>query len=366
MALTIVPYTQQFDPAVRAFNERLHRAEVRFQFPESTVCADGDDEPIVNRGFVAVLDGETVHGGYLIKEQDFWLNGRQERLGYLRLPLSEGVIDRRYSTVGIQLIAHAVKRQPLLFGLGIGGREEAFARVVSALGWTLSAVPFLFHVARPFRVARGLTAVRRTVLARCVAELAGWSGGAWAVARSVQARPTMSKPDGYRLTMVDDLDDIADQMWQQYRERYRLVGRRDASSLARLYSQDDRPYLRFVLHSPRGVAGWVVALDTTMTGDKHFGDLRVATIVDCFGDPADAVRLMAMALRALIARGVDLIVSNQSSDIWADAMRRVGFLTQSSNFFFAASPALARTLGGVDRLGTFHLTRGDGDGPVHL
>jgi hypothetical protein len=366
MALTIVPYTQQFDPAVRAFNERLHRAEVRFQFPESTVCTDGDGDPIVNRGFVAVQDGATVHGGYLVKEQDFWLDGRQERLGYLRLPLSEGVIDRRYGTLGIQLIAHAVKRQPLLFGLGIGGRDEAFARVVLALGWTLGPVPFLFNIVRPFRVARGLTALHRTAMRRRLAAAAGWSGLAWAAARSIQARPMLRTPSGLQLSVVNNFDGIADEMWERYREPYRLVGRRDAATLARLYSPADRDYLMFVLRSREGNKGWVVALDTAMAGHKHFGDLRVATIVDCFGDPSTAVPLMALTSRALAARGADLIISNQSSEIWTKALRQAGFLTQPSNFFFAASPPLAKALGGVDNLGAFHLTRGDGDGPIHL
>jgi hypothetical protein len=366
MALTIVPYTRHFDPAVRAFNERLLRGKVLFQFPDSAVCDDADDAPIVNRGFVAVRDGETVHGGYLIKEQGFWLGGHEERLGYLKLPLSEGVIDRRYSTLGIQLIAHASKRQPLLFGLGIGGRDEAFARVVSALGWTLSPVPFLFNVAHPFRVARGLTALRRTSMRRGIGELAGWSGVAWAAARLAQARPTLRTPRGFELSMVETFDDVADEMWEQYRGQHQLIGRRDAATLARMYDAADRDYLRFVLRSPKGATGWVVALDTMMEAHKHFGDLRVATIVDCFGDASDAVPLMAMASRALTARGADLIISNQSSGTWTAALRRVGFLTQPSNFFFAASPPLKKVLGGVNGLGAFHLTRGDGDGPIHL
>jgi hypothetical protein len=366
MALTIVPYTPQFDPAVKAFNERLHRADVGYQFPDSTACADDEDAPIVNRGFVAVRDGETVHGGYLVKEQEFWLDGRQERLGYLRLPLSEGVIDRRYGALGIQLIAHAIKRQPLLFGLGIGGRDEAFARVVSALGWTLGPVPFLFYLARPSRVSRGLKALHRSAMWRCMGELAGWTGLAWAAARSIQARPMMRIPAGFQFARVAGFDDIADEVWRRYRGEYRLVGRRDAATLARLYNPVERDYLKFVLRQGEEAKGWVVAVDTAMTGHKYFGDLRVATIVDCFGDPATSVPLMAMASRALAARGVDLIISNQSSEIWTNALRQVGFLSQPSNFFFAASPPLAKALGGVDSLTAFHLTRGDGDGPIHL
>jgi hypothetical protein len=93
----------------------------------------------------------------------------------------------------------------------------------------------------------------------------------------------------------------------------------------------------------------------------------VATIVDCFGDPRHAIGLLSGVTRALSSRGVDLIVTNQASRTWGDALQRTGFLSRPSNFFFAMSPALKRELAPPqDGLGAFHLTRGDGDGPINL
>jgi hypothetical protein len=374
MALSIAPYTVDLEPAVHAFNLRLERAGVGFRFPDWRACADPEDAAIAKRGFVAVQDGESVRGGYLVKDQDFWLNGRRARLGYLHLPLSEGLIDRRYSTLGIQLIAHALKRQPLLFGLGIGGRDEVFARVVSALGWTLQPVPFLFKVVRPFRVARGLRAVRGTSVRRAVSEVAAWTGTASIGIRMLQARLNgpLRSPN-LQAASVETFDGCADELWTRHRQEHRLAAWRDRAALRLMYPvypenpAGSRKYLKWVSRSPQGAVGWVVALDTQMSGHKYFGDLRVGTIVDAFGDPAHAPRLMSQVSAALTARGVDLIVSNQTSRTWVAALRQAGFMSGPSNYLFAASPSLVKELGSVsDSLSTLHLTRGDGDGPINL
>ena len=368
MALAIAPYTLDLEPAVHAFNRRLERAGVGFRFPDWRACADPEDAAIAHRGFVAVQDGENVRGGYLVKDQDFWLNGRRARLGYLHLPLSEGLIDRRYSTLGIQLIAHALKRQPLLFGLGIGGRDEVFAKVVTALGWTLQPVPFLFKVMRPFRVARGLRAVRSTNVRRAVSEVAAWTGTASVGMRMLQARVSgPRRAPELHAAVIETFDGCADELWTRHRQAHRLAAWRDRDALGLMYPAGSRTYLKWMARSPQGAVGWAVALDTQMSGHKYFGDLRVGTIVDAFGDPAHAVALMRQVSRALAARGVDLVVSNQTSRVWVDALRQSGFMSGPSNYLFAASPALVKALGSsAESLSTLHLTRGDGDGPINL
>lgn len=368
MALAIAPYTEEWQPAVRAFNQRLADGGIRFRFPDRHACTSPESLPIVHRGFVAVQDGESVRGGYLVQEQDFLLDARRRRLAYLHLPLSEGLIDRRYSTLGVQLILHALKRQPLMFGLGIGGHDEAFARLVLALGWQMEPVPFLIKVLRPSRVARGLTALRGTPLRRVAGDAAAMTGvatlGAWLLQRRGGVRHPTSKGEW---VSSDVLYAAADELWEQHRRHYRLIASRDAASLRQLYPAQPSRFLGWVQTSANRPAGWAVALDTQMSGHRHFGNLRVGTIVDAFGDPAVAPELIADVSRALAARGVDVIVSNQASQLWVESFRRAGFFSRPSNFLFAASPTLVRELGPIrDGLPMFHLTRGDGDGPIHL
>lgn len=324
--------------------------------------------PIVHRGFVAVQDGEAVRGGYLLQEQDFLIDAQRRRLAYLQLPLSEGLIDRRYSTLGVQLILHALKRQPLMFGLGIGGRDEAFARLVLALGWKMEPVPFLIKILRPSRVARGLTALRGTPLRRLAGDAAAMTGaatlGAWALQRRADLRNPSSRGEWVSSEVFEA---AADDLWERHRQHYRLIACRDAASLRQLYPAHQSRFLKYIHTSGSERVGWAMALDTQMSGNRYFGDLRVGTIVDAFGDPAAAPELVAEVGQALAARGVDLIVTNQASQLWVDSFRRAGFFSRPSNFLFAASPALARELGPLaDGLPLFHLNRGDGDGPIHL
>lgn len=376
MALQIVPYTAEFAPAVHAFNARLREGGISYQFPKPSGVNEIDGGPVahagpvVDREFVAVRDGLSVHGGYLIKERDYQLDGRDERIGFLGLPLSEGIIDKRFGMLGLQLITHALKRRPLLFGLGIGGRDESFARVIAALGWTMDPVPFWFKIVRPFRVARGLTAVRRTRGRRLAADVAAFTGVA-ALAAAVMQRGRRSGADiaadraGAGAVSMDELASVADRTWADHRGSVRLAAKRDAEAVRRLYGSTDRPFLPYVVRRPGGETAWAVALDTAMNGHKHFGALRVGTIVDVFGHPDAAASLVGTVTRALAKRGVDLIVSNQSATVWSRAFETNGFLTQPSNYFFAACPALAQSLAPFD-LHSLHLTRGDGEGPTNL
>ncbi len=64
---------------------------------------------------------------------------------------------------------------------------------------------------------------------------------------------------------------------------------------------------------------------------------------------------------------MDLIVTNQLHRTWGDAVLQSGYLSGPSNFGFAASPRLAAALEPFAReVHRIHMTRGDGDGPIHL
>ena len=103
-----------------------------------------------------------------------------------------------------------------------------------------------------------------------------------------------------------------------------------------------------------------------MRAHKHFGDLTVATILDCAA-PAEAAAMVSCLVSAEIeTSGADLVVTNQSHTMWQRAFRESGFLAGPSNYLLATSKPLSQDIlaaGGVDRI---HVTRGDGDGRIHL
>lgn len=366
MGVAIAHYTAELEPAVHAFNRRLEAGGIGFRFPAPPAPAPAE-APLARHAFVAVENGTTVRGGYLLEEQDVWLRGRRARIGYLHLPLSEGLIERRFSAVGAQLLVHALKRQPRLFGLGIGSRDEAFARMIAALGWPVAEVPFFFRVVRPFRVSRGLRYARRTRGRGLALDLAAWSGAAWVGARLVHGRMPVLDDRTYRLEPVDSFTGWADAVWERCHGEYALIARRDEAALELRYPPHASRYLRLRLRRRGAPVGWAVVLDTPMRGHRYFGDLRVGTIVDWIGDAAHAVPLAAAVTRHLASRPVDLIVTNQTARHWQAALRAAGFRRGPSNYLFAASPRLAGELAPwPDCLATVHLTRGDGDGPINL
>jgi len=68
-----------------------------------------------------------------------------------------------------------------------------------------------------------------------------------------------------------------------------------------------------------------------------------------------------------VSLGVDLIVTNQSHGAWTAACDAAGYLRGPSNFLLATSPALTKLLVQTQVADDeIYLTRGDGDGPIHL
>ncbi len=359
----MVPYAPEHVEAVRQFNSRLGAVpEYReFVFPEVPPGAGEECEPGRREAFIA-LDGESVRGGYLLIDRSFSFRGRIETVTHCRLPVSEGVLDRAYSAVGVQLMRDAAARRPLLFTLGMGGLDNPLPRLLRTLGWSLSAVPFYFQALHPARCLRQLRAFRSTALRRALSTAAAATGLGWLGLKAAQARPIGRRAPCAEI--VAEFGDWADAIWADCAPRYALIAERGARTLNLLYPPASDRFLRIHVAD---VPGWVVALDTQMDGHRHFGDLRVGTIADCLARPEHAAPAIQAATRVLADRGVDLIISNQAHAAWGAALRRAGFLPGPSNFAFAAAKPLAKELAPFDETcREIHLNRGDGDGPINL
>ena len=284
------------------------------------------------------------------------------------MPISEGIVDKRYSLVGPRLVHDALQKQPLLYGLGIGSREAAVARVLEAMGWTLRAVPFFFKVRNGFRFLRNIQHLRTTRTRRLLLDVAAYSGAGFVgammarvlLARRHRVQPVSAQP-------VSEFSAWADDLWQVCKDHYSMIAVRDADVLNILYPSIDPRFIRLKVLEGRRITGWAVLLDTPMSGDKYFGNMRVGSIVDCMAAPGDAGPVMAAASQFLERRGVDLLLSNQSHPAWGRGLRNAGFVEGPSNYFFTSSPELTRLLDEVDPArAEMHLNRGDGDGPIHL
>jgi hypothetical protein len=371
MAIAICPYTEDRIPAVQAFNRRLAEGGIapEFHFPESNVpywLPKLDGRRIYQQYYLA-LDGDFVRGAFILKFQDFCVAGESRSVVYYHLPVSEGIVNKAYASVGVLMLRSAVKMQPTLFALGMGGFDRPLPTMLKAMGWSLSEVPFYFWVNHPAAFLREIAPLRQSPGRRLLAGVAAGTGTGHLGIKLLQTLRSKTRVSGASLSeLVTSFDSWADDLWRQHAAAYPLIAHRTSTTLNVLYPAG-REFI--CLKTTRGsqTLGWAVVLDTQMRENKYFGNLRVGTIADCFASPENAAAVVQAATRVLEERGVDLIIANHSHTVWGEAFRSCGYFQGPSNFIFAAAKPLAEMLVPFEaNQNRVYFMRGDGDGPVNL
>lgn len=366
MATSIHELTAADSEAVRAFNARLKEAGVPFVFPAVTKelmqREQGLDSPYQTAYVVG--DGDGVHGGYILKQERLFAARDSFAAGNYQLPLSEGIINRKYAVVGLQLIKDALARQSRLYCLGMGSTARPLPQLLRRLGWRVSKVPFLFRIERAgtfssqIRWLRERAAFRHALdLARATGLLAAYVGAARIRRRIFGVRI----PADVSSSEVDVLPAEIDELFLRVRGDYGLLCDRRAAAMNKKLPSDPK-LSRLVLHRSGKLAGWVVISASHLSDHKQFGNMTVGCIVDGLAAPRDVAVLSAVACKRLEAAACDLLVSNQSHPAWIAALRQHGFLRGPSNFVLALSPELTACVPGT----LAHFTRADGDGPINL
>jgi len=365
------------EPAVVRFNRRLSMGGVApdLFLSETAVPSwlGADGGPLFQEQFVA-WDGEEVRGGYVLKHQMFRVMKRVESVGFFHAPVSEALVDKRWSMLGATFLRDALKRQPLLYCLGMGGVEQPLPRILSALGWSITLVPFAFMLARPAACLQELAAIRQRPLARVIRPLlrnalgnasSGWLLRAVASYRAPAARWT-SRHASSRRAIARDFPEWADSADDAPAHRFAAV--RDRLTLNRLYPPESVRFLKLRVETSDGSClGWAVLLNTQMENHRHFGNLRVGSIIDANARAGTELLVLQSAVAELRDREVDIIVANFSADEWQAAAMSAGMMLGPSNFALACSKALTARIGDVSKLRSYvHVTRGDGDGPINL
>ena len=130
MSLQFLPYTQDAVPAVREFNQRLLAggAPADQQFPETP-----DPGWMPGMELFLAVEGSIVRGGYILRRQTFSAAGATVPVGHYRLPLSEGIVNRSYATLGLSMVRDALAREPRLYAMGMGGWEKPLPQMLKRL-----------------------------------------------------------------------------------------------------------------------------------------------------------------------------------------------------------------------------------------
>lgn len=366
MAAKTVLLSEKEIEGVKAFNARMAAANAPADFVAESVSSVETSALTAKRQYV-VVDGADVRGGVLKVEYPAWLNGSPTPATNYQSPISEGIIDKKHSLTAMVLVKFMQQPGSRSFIVGMGDERNPLPRLLKAGGWYVGPVPFFFHVCRPNRFLSELRLLRDNPKRRILARTAAVTGGGWLGIRTLQSRGILAGAASRRYTIrpVAEWDSWADVLWERFRNGCSFSVLRDRQTLVELYPAADARLLRFLVERDGVPVGWTVCFNSQMKGHAFFGNLRVATILDCIAAPEHASSLIALTTRALDSANADLVVSNQTHRQWLRAFRQCGFLTSKSNYLLAMSPALAQDAnnGGSERI---HVTRGDGDGRIHL
>ena len=372
MAISIQPYRQEHEPAVEEFNRRLQRlsGDPDLVFSKTAIprwLAPANHIPVWNEFFVA-LEGSSVRGAYGLKQEMVLVRGKgTHRVACYHHPLSEGIIDRSYASVGALLARDALARQPFLYALGMGGYERPLPKMLKALGFSLTPIPFYFRVMHPAKFLREMRALRQARWRAVLMDIAAATGAGWLAIKSAQ-RAAMLR-GGPRDFIADfaveemaEFSEWADDLWNQAKDNVSLAAVRDANTLRLLYPAQATSTTKRLRVNRNGAAiGWAIVGERRK--DPKFGHMRVGSIVDCWANPENAAAVVQAATQALEKDDLDLIVSNQSHHVWCRAFENAGFLKGPSTFIFAASRKLTELLQPIEEnWPSFHVTRADGDG----
>jgi hypothetical protein len=340
---------------IRQFNSRLEKAGVGFVFPanSSQLMQKQPGAEVPYQVAFVLSDGSAIRGAYVLKTEQVFVDGQDLSVGNYQLPLSEGIVNRKFAMVGVQLIKDALARQPRLYCLGMGSTARPLPRLLAKLGWSVSTVPFLFRIENARSFTKEIRWLRQRAGLRLLLDFARHTGALGGVAGLLRLRRRLfgtGVPATISCTEVPELSEEIDELFFDVRGEYGLMCDRRAAALrARLPASE--------------LAGWVVVSISQLCNHTQFGNMKLGCLVDGLALPADVGLLVAEACRRLEQARCDLLVSNQTHPAWIAALQRQGFFRGPSNFILACSPSLAAHRAEV---ASAHFNRADGDGPINL
>ena len=371
MGLRVVLFDVSHEPAVRAFNSRLRTADASLFYLPEAAPQTNPHSPVSGiefRHFVVIDDAGEVRGGYFIRTQPFWIRGGIHPVGHYQAPLSEGIIDKRFTVVGPMMLAHALNEQPLLFAMGMGGMDRPLPRMLRAMGWPVLEVPFYFLVLNGRRFLRNLGPLRGRPERRIAADILGFSGLGGLAIKSAQVLRSRSRSDPrYHSNSIPEFCPWADRIWHENAGEYSISAVRTAEYLRFIYPRTEPAYYGVQLTVGDAPAGWAQLLDCRFRDRSYFGEMRVAALVDGVGPPASIPSLVDAAVHAARQHRADVVISNQMHRDWTAALKSVGFWQGPSNYLLALSKPLRKLLDPLEEaIPCIHFNRGDGDGRVNL
>lgn len=326
--------------------------------------------------FVGIDANGEVRGAYLLRWQFLWLRGERFLGASGGCPVSEGVIDKHYTMVGVIVLRDAVKRCQYLYFLGAGGRDGNVFRVTQRSGWQIEDVPFLFRVIKGGQFVLKSPQMQRSPARRLLASIGSATGLAQIATDLLNAGSAISHHGSSSLRLsskitveeIATLASAADEIWPRVNSQYTFCVVRDGAHVEPSFPVKRTDLHRLVVRHQGSIIGWAVVMTESLSRLRaYLGDIVPGLIVEVFGDTAYATDIVLAATVYLADQGVDVVITNTSHRDWIRGYKRCGFITWRSQFPLLVSQSLARRIGHLPALmPQIHMSRGDGDGVHYL
>ena len=165
-----------------------------------------------------------------------------------------------------------------------------WSRALRRLGWSVLAPPFCLRIVRPSRFLRLNAYLRKTRLRRAGLDLLARSGAGWlgigALHAALGLRARSRAPASYEI--VPRFDAWADTLWERSAPHYAVIATRDRETMNVPLPEGGWPHAFRLRVSREGeTLGWAAVLDSQMSGDLRFGNLRVGSIIDALAPPEE-------------------------------------------------------------------------------
>jgi hypothetical protein len=320
--------------------------------------------PVYRRMMIAE-DGREIRAAMSLYHHNVFIKGERRDFCWADMPVSEGIVDRKYSLAIIQLMRRATAYQPFLMTMGVGTPDVEAFRFLVKLGWRWRLAPFFFYPVRVNKMLLGLRYFKERPKLRFAALMGALSGAGAGLSGLLSLRRRLASIlSTCQISEESAFGDWADRIFTDALPEYAAAIRSDAATLNIVYPPDNAAYtrLRARRKGAKEDVGWIVVVSKRMENNPYFGDLKVGTLADGFGRLEDAPALVAAGIDHLAKAGVDIIVANFLHAAWVRACRRSGMIAGPSNYNLFVSPCGPLLREDSCPPEEIHVARGHGDG----
>jgi hypothetical protein len=299
-----------------------------------------------------VADREEIRGSVYLRLTSMIAGGVRFQVGYVKYPVAESLVDKKYAGVPVAMMRHLQKLQPELLVMGMGGLSGPFAQFLSRMRWRGHTIPTVILPLQPTRILRHLPHLAaRTTLVR-IARVLDWLGGGMVLSGAVRLTSAVGTRWLGRGAITEPLlpgtsdGSVYSRVSASVVSSYPLMVDRDAKYATWMFPEHTQGAHRLHVQTAPGHDGYVHIqyVDLRERRSSPYGPLRLAVLQDMLAVPEAARGVVAAGVDLARRLDADLVLMTHSHPAWLTAARRCGFLMGPDNFACMRSPALDQKL----------------------